>query len=292
MLNQLQKIFLTVITNPNESTQNNDYEWFITNENEVIGIHKEELTDKDTAILQAFLTPYHIGIPLRTAAEQKWKERIQAITPPAGETIQGIYRFVYFSINKNQIEPHVFKEAIHELFAKQVAILWESEQQGVIIEEQRTLEDSISYEQIIDVLMSDLYIKINFFVGPFRNHLENIGKHYNAILTNAAIACTYANKPVTNYIEVIPYILIDQADTDSRVEIRTAILQSFINDEEMLKTIEKFITCNLNVSVTAKALHMHRNSLQYRLDKFNEKTGIDVRQFHHALAIYLALKSE
>src|SRR5690625_5973719 len=241
MLNQLQKIYLTLITNPNESgTQNNDYELFITNENEVIGIHKEELTDKDTAILQAFLTPYHIGIPLLTAAEQKWKERIQAITPPAGETIQSIYRFVYFSINKIQIEPHVFREAIHELFAKQVAILWESEQQGVIIEEQRTLEDSISYEQIIDVLMSDLYIKINFFVGPFRNHLENVGKHYNAILTNAAIACTYANKPVTNYIEVIPYIFIDQADTDSRMEIRKAILQSFINDEEMLKTIERF----------------------------------------------------
>src|SRR5699024_10432045 len=112
-----------------------------------------------------------------------------------------------------------------------------------------------------------------------------------AILTNAAIAYTYANKPVTNYIEVIPYILIDQADTDRRVEIRTAVLQSFINDEEMLKTIEKFITCNLNVSVIAKALHMHRNSLQYRVNNFNEKTRSEVRQFHHALAIFLALKS-
>src|SRR5699024_10673585 len=101
MLNQLQKIFLTVITNPNESTQNNDYQWLIKNQQEVIGIHNVELADRVPAILQAFLTPYHIGIPLRTAAEQKWKELIQAITPPAGETIQGIYRFVYFSINKN-----------------------------------------------------------------------------------------------------------------------------------------------------------------------------------------------
>src|SRR5699024_8451837 len=99
--------------------------------------------------------------------------------------------------------------------------------------------------------MSELYIKINCLVGQFRNHLKNVGKQYNAILTNAASACTYANKPVTNSIEVIPYILIDQTDTDSRMEIRKAILQSFINDEEMLKTIEKFITCNLNVSVTA-----------------------------------------
>src|SRR5699024_2745924 len=147
-------------------------------------------------------------------------------------------------------------------------------------------------EQIIDVLMSDLYIQINFFIGPCRNHLKNVGMHYNSILTIAALACTYANKPVTNYIEVIPCIPSDNTETDTRMEIRMPTIQYFINDEEILKTIEQFITCILNVSVTEKTLHMHRNSLQYRLDKFNEKTGIDVRQLQHALAIYLALKSE
>lgn len=289
MINQLQKIFLTLITNPTASdSKNNDYAWFTTNENEVIGIHKEELTEKDNAILQAFLTPYHIRIPLLTAAEQEWKNRIHTGSS-ARKTLQGVYRFIYFSINKNQIDPHVFKEAIHELFAKQVAILWENDQQGIIIEEQRMVEDSISYEQIIDVLMSDLYIKINFFVGPFCDHLENVGNHYKSILKNAAIALAYTNKPVTTFIDAIPYILIDQTDVDIQTEIRTTILQSFIHDDDMLKTIETFIACNLNVSVAAKTLHMHRNSLQYRLDKFNEKTGIDVRQFHHAVAVYLAL---
>ncbi|WP_232787093.1 helix-turn-helix domain-containing protein [Planococcus sp. MB-3u-03] len=34
---------------------------------------------------------------------------------------------------------------------------------------------------------------------------------------------------------------------------------------------------------------MHRNSLQYRLDRFHENTGIDVRKFEHAMAVYLAI---
>jgi DNA-binding PucR family transcriptional regulator len=34
----------------------------------------------------------------------------------------------------------------------------------------------------------------------------------------------------------------------------------------------------LNASLTAKRLFIHRNSLQYRIDKFIERTGIDIRQ--------------
>jgi DNA-binding PucR family transcriptional regulator len=56
-----------------------------------------------------------------------------------------------------------------------------------------------------------------------------------------------------------------------------------------LKMLETFVQCNLNISETAKELYMHRNSLQYRLDRFLEKTGIDVRQFQHAMPVYLAM---
>jgi DNA-binding PucR family transcriptional regulator len=34
---------------------------------------------------------------------------------------------------------------------------------------------------------------------------------------------------------------------------------------------------------------MHRNSLQYRIDKFIEKTGIDIKHFKGAVAVYLAI---
>lgn len=290
MIKQLQNIFLTLVTNTSDSDNvNNDYQWFMTNEHEVIGIHKDELTAKDTSLLNTFLTPYHIRLPLLTAEEKKWQNRIHSLTSHTNVPLENVYRFVYFSIKKNQINPQLFKEAIHELFAKQVSILWENEQQGIIIEERTITEDSISYEQIIDVLMSDLYVKINFFVGPFHESLTNVRQYYLSLIKSAETAFMYASKPVATYIEAIPYMLIDQADPNFRTEITTTVLQDLINDEEMLKTIEMFIQCNLNISVTAKQLYMHRNSLQYRLDKFIEKTGIDVRKFHHALTVYLAL---
>jgi DNA-binding PucR family transcriptional regulator len=45
----------------------------------------------------------------------------------------------------------------------------------------------------------------------------------------------------------------------------------------------------MNVSLAAKKLYLHRNTLQYRVDKFIEKTGIDIKHFGNAVSIYLAL---
>lgn len=288
MLKQLQKTFssLLLYTGDQDNLTEN-YQWFLTESNEIVGIDKNELTKKDTAILSVFLTPYNINYPILTEQERHWKKRIN--NPPINEKVSP-YRFVYFSIRKNQINLNTFKEAIHEFFAKPVPILWENEQEGIIIEEQSSsVEENISYEQIIDVLMSDLYVKINFFVGPYLDNLNHINRHYKSFLKNAPAAFSYSEKSVVTYTDAVASLFVDQAESVFTNEIITLILQEFATDDEMLHTIKTFIHYNLNVTVTAKQLYMHRNSLQYRIDKFIEKTGIDIRQFNQAMTVHLAL---
>ncbi|MFJ7936147.1 PucR family transcriptional regulator [Sporosarcina sp. NPDC096371] len=292
MINQLRKIYPSLIIYSEGQQQiDRTYKWFIMNDNEIIGIHQEDLTAKDTSLLATFLVPYNIHFPIPTDEEQKWSNAIHATKSTASVALQSAnpYRFVYFSIKKNEIDPTVFKSAIHELFAKQVPILWVNGYEGIIIEEQTLAEEGTSYEQIIDILMSDLYVKINFFVGSYREGLEGISQHYHSLIHAARSVFVYSNKAVVTYIEAIPYLLINQTKKDFRSDISKTVLQEFIDDEETLKMIETFVQCNLNLSETSKALHMHRNSLQYRLDRFLEKTGIDIRQFHQAMTVYLAL---
>ncbi|WP_100011392.1 PucR family transcriptional regulator [Lentibacillus sediminis] len=288
MLKDLQKIFPSIVTYAeSDAPRRNNYQWFINEEHEVIGIERSELTAKDQDILLAFLTPYHVDLPVPTAEEKRWKERLEGnfSSEPAVPC-----RLVYFSIPKNQSSPHVLKEAIDAFFGRPVPILWENETEGFIIEEAAGLtEENISYEQIIDVLMSDLYVRISFFVGPFLQDYGKLSKHYTAMAKGASTAFYYADQPVVNYTDAIFYFLIEQTDVDFRDEICSLILQDFTEDAELLETLKTFIACNLNVSVAAKELYMHRNSLQYRLDKFMEHTGIDVRQFHQAAVVYLAL---
>ena len=60
-------------------------------------------------------------------------------------------------------------------------------------------------------------------------------------------------------------------------------------DQETLLTIHAFFDNNLNVSETSRKLFVHRNTLVYRLEKIKKLTGLDLRQFDHAITFKVAL---
>ena len=60
-------------------------------------------------------------------------------------------------------------------------------------------------------------------------------------------------------------------------------------DQETLFTINKFFENNLNVSETSRKLFVHRNTLVYRLEKIKKLTGLDLREFDHAIIFKVAL---
>ncbi|QDY45779.1 regulator of polyketide synthase expression [Planococcus glaciei] len=289
MIDNLKKIYPSLIVYQEENQGlDQRYNWFRTEAGEIIGIEKGELCPKDLSVLAAFMAPYRSDAPVLTPDEQKWRNAIDSDGADPLETA-GAYRFVYFSIKENQISPELFKDALAELFPGNVPILWENGHEGILIEQESVGSDSISYEDIINILMSDLYIKIHFLVGPFRTGMEQVSRYHAFMLTAAKAIFAESNKAVANLSDAVPYLLIDQANADHHRSIREMILQNYADDEETLRMIEVFTKYNLNVSETAKALHLHRNSLQYRLDRFAENTGIDIRKFHQAMAVYLAL---
>lgn len=61
-------------------------------------------------------------------------------------------------------------------------------------------------------------------------------------------------------------------------------------DDETILTLETFFELNCNVSETAKRLYIHRNTLLYRLDKFRQESGLDVRNFNQAVHVKIALQ--
>lgn len=60
-------------------------------------------------------------------------------------------------------------------------------------------------------------------------------------------------------------------------------------DMDTLTALETFFSLDCNVSETAKRLYIHRNTLLYRLDKFKQETGLDVRTFQDAVLVKIAL---
>ncbi|MDD3113458.1 MAG: helix-turn-helix domain-containing protein [Candidatus Izemoplasmatales bacterium] len=60
---------------------------------------------------------------------------------------------------------------------------------------------------------------------------------------------------------------------------------------DVLSSVLGFIHFDHNASQAAKALFMHRNTLNYRLDLFIRKSGLDIRHFYGSYVLYLLFHS-
>lgn len=292
MLEKLEEIFPSLLRgNKKDLILKKGYLWFTANNNEIIGIDKKEISMKEKQLLDTFLTPYYgnESHSANTNREKQWRQLLFEDKKEAWEFTPATYRFVYFSLSES-IDPIAFQEAIHGLFPHQVPIIWENQLEGIIIEESKpNLEDDISYDQIIDVFMSDFYINILFYVGPFFTDLQKSPVYYQWIKKSFHTVHQYDKKSVMNYVTAVPYLVSASLLATDYIMMIDSILKETDQDEELLKTIQIFLECNSNTSLAAKKMYMHRNSLQYRIDKFIEKTNIDVKQFEGALSVYLTL---
>lgn len=59
-------------------------------------------------------------------------------------------------------------------------------------------------------------------------------------------------------------------------------------DPETAVTAAQFFQNNLNIAETARQLHVHRNTLIYRLEQIQHRTGLDLRNFEDAATFKIA----
>lgn len=79
------------------------------------------------------------------------------------------------------------------------------------------------------------------------------------------------------------------ADERTKVELATHLLSPLDADAELLSTLEVYFRENCHPGSAAEKLGIHRNTLNYRLEKVALITGLDPRVFDQAVQIRLAL---
>ena len=287
MLEKLRSYYRDALIEHRQVNERDQYEWFSTEHGEFFGIKKEALTPKEHALLATLFTPHKALPAWMNDQQQAWHRfLIQGDEHVFDQLPSTTYtRFIYFYIQKGSVEATHFVEAIQALFPYHVTIISETEQRFIVIEQQEESVASTLHE-LIDTLCSDFYIQLRTYIGQRCPHSVELTRIFAAEKRYFHIGIKHKPEQRVYCIEdVFPFLFIDGED----MAYAMIFLQPVKQDHDMMKTMKVFFECNLNVSLAAKKLHMHRNSLQYRVDKLIEKTGIDIKQFKGALTVYLAI---
>ncbi len=78
--------------------------------------------------------------------------------------------------------------------------------------------------------------------------------------------------------------------SDFYQETLAPLLESDSHSSALLETLECFFNCNGNLSETARTMHLHRNSLLYRLGRIEELLGRSLEDAELRLSLQIALK--
>ena len=144
-----------------------------------------------------------------------------------------------------------------------------------------------------DNLRSELSIKTVIGIGTVSEHLRELADSYKEAQTAIDVGKVFdTEKSIINYEKLgIGRLIYQLPTTLCEIFLSEVFKKNSIDslDQETLFTINKFFENNLNVSETSRKLFVHRNTLVYRLEKIKKLTGLDLRQFDHAIVFKVAL---
>ena len=171
------------------------------------------------------------------------------------------------------------------------------EQDIVLVKELKPGTDIKDIEKmatnIADTLSTEFYTKVAIGISTIVDNLKDLAKAYQEAQVALEVGkvfetekniVSYENLGIGRLIYQLPTTLCEMFLQEV---FKKGNLESL--DRETLMTIQCFFENNLNVSETSRKLFVHRNTLVYRLEKIRKITGLDLREFEHAITFKVAL---
>ena len=146
---------------------------------------------------------------------------------------------------------------------------------------------------IVDTLESEALIRIKLAYSETFDSLKTLSDAYKQARIALKVGqLFYSEQSIFPFDRLGVGRLIYQLPRDLCQDFMTEVFgknAASLFDTETLAAAEKFFQNNLNISETSRQLYIHRNTLIYRLDQIQKKTGLDLRNFEDALTFKIAL---
>lgn len=247
-------------------------------------ITKNSLSEKEIALLTFFTVE---ASPLELNEEHLW---YQILFHQKQIEEKGRFRIIQIMLqtSKNFLVD-AWKEHIEGIFSNTVDFFFLTPQLAILVE--KHAKHSLNKDELEGIFLTlddDFETVSRVFVGGFHDSSEALAvlfEEEQAIFKEEGKQIK--RKTVFGIADVALHYFTKDALAKS--SLTRSMKNAWRIDDEMREIIQALWTNQGNLSSTAKELFMHRNTLQYRLEKFQENTGMQLKNTDDLILCYLLL---
>lgn len=282
----LQQIYPDAIKQAH-ATKNPNY--FVFEEgHDFLWVPVETLSKSERQLLKTFLKPKKIG---QNIENHVWYEALfQHQNAPV---TTGRFRIIQVEFSAlDESTANDWNVELTNIFPQLVDHFFVNETYGLIIEAYH--EDSLTAEDLAGVFLAldgDFNTYTRLFVGAFFPYTEDFTRvlveekqlfHYELQRSNHE-KCHNLSSTSLNYFA--------EKSVKNSYLMRTLYQNWFSEEEDLTEIIQALWKNQGNISSTAKDLFMHRNTLQYKLDKFQQQTQCNLKSMNDLFLTYLLIST-
>lgn len=182
-------------------------------------------------------------------------------------------------------------ETIDNMFPGLADSFWISEQHLILIEKKDLENYSVSeLFGIFQALDSDFDCYSRIFIGNFYDPNNDLSANFQ---TERAIffqqkLYNKTKKEFTLSNSAIDYLLVDPM---REIPLFKSLYEIWFSDKELIALLKCLWQAQGNISAAAKALFIHRNTIKYRIDKFQELTNLDLKKMDDLVFCHILIEN-
>ncbi|MBS7577313.1 MULTISPECIES: helix-turn-helix domain-containing protein [unclassified Enterococcus] len=269
--------FLTIFPTARAGATGPEY-FSVELEQQIFGIKADELTIREKDILSVFLPVGDAQLPTNL-----WLKKLN----DQHFNNQSKFRLIQFVINQatNQSD---FIASIKLLVPNVDSVFFIDEYQGLIVEtfqaNHLTLEE---LEDIFQAMGIDFALEIRAYAGIFIDQHQYQPMFYQ--VEAEYFSDLRSQRKKRSVVTFADYFLSHLQLFDFTSPIAAYLAGKLIADEDLSALIIALWESENSLSLTSQNLFIHRNTLQYKLKKFQEEFGFSLKSLRELAMTYLLI---
>lgn len=264
---------------PYKATTVNKY--VFESEHGLLEAPKHQLTTQELNYLSIFLKPIQENFPL----QQLWERFFAGDLPHPPEKVEH-YQLLKF----------VFTQPFHAIHELQLVLNAIVQKNGYVLEldcysclvlliDEGHSIDFTAYKSLME---DDLKCSLSILTTPYENG-NKLKEQYN-FLQSIPIGYFRFNSAIYELDDLILLKMFTCLPENEAQQFLQTTLQASLHEPVLLETVACYIQAVCNFTHTAKSLYIHRNTLQKRLNRFEQLSNKNLKDGNDLFKITTALK--